>query len=448
MDKKQSNNQRLFHTVNNEYKKVVRQCCGIHVNDNRKNLRICNKHKIEKKETNVSWQPINRINPETVKVVMYLPKQISREESEPSSAERNEQIIRFNQREIRSSLEDPLIRTSLDVYRNSSSRSARNTFSLIMDAIEHLSEAIAPEQIYIPEYDNTPLHFNYESKDKYRRDSVSKSTLFTINKCKDKFIQQHTGFKSLSCMMCFVLVVCKGDIEKMIKTTTQLTYFEEWLLYFTVVWGRTCTRWFLTGERFGIGETTARRIFDAKQQMMLDIREDWPKYSNFDEDINIQRKEKWLDLFDNSRIIMWDMTDIGIHQPSSGESSRLTFSSYYGGTCGKGGIFLQSSSWIGTHDLWMGAVSDSEYLTRSGILEEQMMFANEDLVFKDIPFTNITDKGFRVTADCFRAGGQKVLQPPFMKSDRRFTTEQTVEAGAIATIRSANERAVCRIKEC
>jgi hypothetical protein len=72
-------------------------------------------------------------------------------------------------------------------------------------------------------------------------------------------------------MMSFILVVCKGDVEVMMTTTTQLTYFEEWLLCFIVVWGRTCTRWFLVGERFQIGETTARRIFDAKQQMVLDI---------------------------------------------------------------------------------------------------------------------------------------------------------------------------------
>jgi DDE superfamily endonuclease len=249
-------------------------------------------------------------------------------------------------------------------------------------------------------------------------------------------------------MMCFIIIVCKGDIDMMINTATQLTFFEEWLLYFTMVWGRTCTRWYLIAERYCISETTARLIFDVKQQMLLNIREDWPMYTNFDEDIALQREGKWSEFFDNTRVVMWDMTDIAIHQPSCAEPSRLTFSSYYGGCCGKGGIFLQSSSWIGTHDLWMGAVSDSEYLTRSNILENQMMFVRDDHIFKDIVFTNITDKGFRVTADCFRAGGQKILQPPFMKSDKRFTTEQVLEAAAIATIRSANERAVSRIKEC
>ena len=30
-------------------------------------------------------------------------------------------------------------------------------------------------------------------------------------------------------------------VEKMIETTTQPAYFEEWLLHFKVIWGRTCT---------------------------------------------------------------------------------------------------------------------------------------------------------------------------------------------------------------
>jgi DDE superfamily endonuclease len=134
--------------------------------------------------------------------------------------------------------------------------------------------------------------------------------------------------------------------------------------------------------------------------------------------------------FDNQRVIMWDMTNITITQPSNAETARLTYSQYYNSNCGKGGIFLQSSSWIGTHDLWMGAVSDSDYLTRSGILQNQCDFVEDDL-FCDVPFTNITDKGFRVTADCFRYGRQRLLQPPFMKSNRRFSSQQTFKAAAI-----------------
>lgn len=299
------------------------------------------------------------------------------------------------------------------------------------------------------EFDNTCLKFDYDTKNKYRDKIISTNTIFKLNKCTDKFILKNTGFKSLSSMISFIIIVNKGNIKNMIKTTTSLTWFKENLLYFIVVWGRSCPRWFDVADKFQIGEATSRRIFDVKQQQVLDILVDWPKFTSYAEDINkLQRDDKWVDMFQDTRVIMWDMTDIGTPQPSNAESARLLYSPYYASCCGKGGIALQSSSWIVTHDLWMGAVSDSLYLTKSGILEEQMYFARDDLAYSHIPFTNITDKGFRITAEVFRIGGQRVLQPPFMKSDRRFTSDQTIEAAVIATIRSANERAVNRIKQC
>ena len=94
-----------------------------------------------------------------------------------------------------------------------------------------------------------------------------------------------------------IIIICDGDLDLMAERCTTLTWFEEWLLYFTVVWGRSCTRWFLVSERVGISESTARNIFDVKQQMLLDIKEDWPKYTNFDEDIALQREAKWSDFF-------------------------------------------------------------------------------------------------------------------------------------------------------
>jgi hypothetical protein len=66
-------------------------------------------------------------------------------------------------------------------------------------------------------------------------------------------------------------------------------------------------------------------------------------------------------------------------------------------------------------------------------------------VYNNLPYTNIADKGFRVTAGCFKFGGQILLQPPFMKSDISFTSQQTFETAAIAAIWSANERAMNQI---
>ena len=43
-------------------------------------------------------------------------------------------------------------------------------------------------------------------------------------------------------------------------------------------------------------------------------------------------------------------------------------------------------------------------------------------------------------------GGQLLLQPFFAKSDRKFNSNEVLVSGAVASHRSANERAVARMK--
>ena len=112
------------------------------------------------KMIDVRWQPINRIEQEIIKVKMNLPTRISREESQPLSEERVKRSVRCHQREIRSSLEDPALRTGLALYEQTSSRSSRNTLGLILDAMDHLKNTITQELVLIDQYDNIPFHFN------------------------------------------------------------------------------------------------------------------------------------------------------------------------------------------------------------------------------------------------------------------------------------------------
>ena len=56
----------------------------------------------------------------------------------------------------------------------------------------------------------------------------------------------------------------------------------------------------------------------------------------------------------------------------------------------KGGISVQLCGWLAAFEMWMGAISDSEYLERSGILEEQRLFALVNKISgKIIAFTNV-----------------------------------------------------------
>ena len=123
------------------------------------------------------------------------------------------------------------------------------------------------------------------------------------------------------------------------------------------------------------------------------------------------RKDYWENMFEGGndcRVIMHDMTDVPLSQPSEGELNRSLWNSYCNGCCGKGGIFTQLCGWEGTIELFSGGVGDSGYIRDSAILKMQEEFSKGDLTSDGIhiPFLNIFDKGYRVLLDCLRRGKQ------------------------------------------
>jgi hypothetical protein len=95
---------------------------------------------------------------------------------------------------------------------------------------------------------------------------------------------------------------------------------------------------------------------------------------------------------------------------------------------------------------WTSAMSDTDYFERAGILDEQQHFQNKD-TSSSLPFIKTLDKGYRSDLAAWRKGGQLLLQPFFARSDRKFTSREVLVSGAVASHRSANERAVQRMEE-
>ena len=88
------------------------------------------------------------------------------------------------------------------------------------------------------------------------------------------------------------------------------------------------------------------------------------------------------------------------------------------------------------YDLWMGAVSDIdyEYIRRAGYVQQQEEFQNIDLVEGQVvPFLNIYDKGYRAKMVAWKNGKQKVLQPDYANSDRRFNRIETLASSSDST---------------
>lgn len=91
-----------------------------------------------------------------------------------------------------------------------------------------------------------------------------------------------------------------------------------------------------------------------------------------------------------------------------------------------------------------GAVTDSDYFSRSGILPLQEEFLRlYDPEHLQNTWINILDRGYKVVGECYARGKQHCLQPTFSRaSEPKFSADDTQLTAAVASDRGANERAV------
>jgi hypothetical protein len=223
----------------------------------------------------------------------------------------------------------------------------------------------------------------------------------------------------------------------MTKTDTTLTWLEEWYLYFEIIYGKTLARWV----------RILRETYDRKLNKVLHVsRKILPRYVTMEEDESYSKQddEKW-EKYEGKRIIMFDNANVIIITPNNAEAQRVTYSLYYAGNCGKGAVYIQPCGWMGSHELWSGGVSDSQYMTDGNVFNTLNTFIQRhkpDEEKKKIKFTIILDGGYRIVVEAFNNGGHFTLQPVFGDGDRHFTTEETILSAGVATDRSGNERAV------
>ena len=214
-------------------------------------------------------------------------------------------------------------------------------------------------------------------------------------------------------------------------------------MHFEFKWGRTLQRMKDVARTYGPDHKYIKNEIQLKYSIERNARNIWPTYVSYDEDISLRNSEKWDAKYSGMRVVFWDMTNIPAYGFSDADFNRITYSTYYAMNCFKGGVFNQLCGWVGTADLWTGAVSDTVYNKQAGYLQEQEQYQNNDLVNKKVvPWTNVYDKGYRAKMVAHRAGKQRVLQPVWAESDRRFGRDETLLTAAVAHDRGSNERAV------
>lgn len=287
---------------------------------------------------------------------------------------------------------------------------------------------------------------DYDGDTPSHDDDSWREPIFTVKDLVPKEMKRLTGFDDLRMMLSFASMVCGGDLTTMTRTCSMLTWLEEWMLYFQFVWSRTIVRYEDYEKQYRCREKSLRKVVRSKVDIVRAARSRWPIYASYAEDAKF-RGEHWSAHFDpvkGHRVVMHDSTNIPLARPSSAALQRALYNSYYGMCCAKAGVAVQLCGWIHGLPLNTGHSDDTRFIEDTEILQIQQIFAENDKSSTK-PFLNIFDKGYQCTLLASKLG-QFCLQPTFAESAKQFKDSEVLFSGAVAVVRSGNERAVNRCK--
>jgi hypothetical protein len=424
---------------------------GMTKNSGMKNLRLCKAHNLVKQEVTFHYPKIKdgefvmKVNEKgettsdremiTDKKVMLIPEDVGKNDA-PRSANKGLGMDR-RKRQTLENVDSNLLAVQQQAEMQGTPRKKQCTHSRLNNINPSVLEA-----------SKLSVHVEVEAPDCWEEESPeasgnktapTRSATVLPTEMTDKQIRTRTGFKSVAMLLCYSILLCDGDLDKWAERSSSLSNFEEWILYFQWRWGRMGTTFEALAELFHVSHEEIRRVVYRKEAQALSTMNRWPRFCSLEEDWALM-DAKWAVKYPNERLILWDNSNVNLPCPSDSETSQHTYSPYYKGNVGKGGTYVQPGGWMGTWELFAGAISDSDYQRKSKVFEAQQAFANEDN--SNIPFTGMMDKGYRCSTAAWRAGRQVIRQPVFAKSDKKFNSRQVHQIADVATDRSGNERCV------
>ena len=97
-----------------------------------------------------------------------------------------------------------------------------------------------------------------------------------ISEMTNSEIKRRTGFDDINMLLALLAIVCNGHFNMITKHVSALTWFEEWLLYFEFVWGRSLTRLCDATSTYKISRRDVTCILKQKLNIIVKARESWP----------------------------------------------------------------------------------------------------------------------------------------------------------------------------
>ena len=56
-------------------------------------------------------------------------------------------------------------------------------------------------------------------------------------------VNRRTGFHSELHLLSHAALLCNGNLDLMMSSESKLTWFDQWLMFFKITWGKTMKRW-------------------------------------------------------------------------------------------------------------------------------------------------------------------------------------------------------------
>ena len=300
-------NVKYYHQINHRDLQLSR--CGLPKMDTRKELRICSAHATEKVKKTVTFAFNEQQLKETYEFTVPVSIGVSSSLTDASGSKgvakdrANKRILDDVNSTIKKGREtkNPVVRLkgevaewaktcqqlaeenhSISMERDDferrlsgeSSEGSEGTISTINASVARSAGLFAPSSLpstkkyhpvsqQFPTVSKTPS----EEKKKERKQSHCLPPIETPDSISDKEVHRRTGFVSLNDMLYFIIVACNADIEKISQTTSNMTWFEEWMLYFEIQYSKSLTRWEdVAHPRAGYGVQTkvCREVFRLK----------------------------------------------------------------------------------------------------------------------------------------------------------------------------------------
>jgi len=89
-----------------------------------------------------------------------------------------------------------------------------------------------------------------------RRKYAQQDSTIDFNSLTTYKVNLRTGFHDIGDLLCFVAIVCGGEISKMTEKTSYMSWLEGWFFYFEVKYGHVCICWTDYSESYKIGVKT------------------------------------------------------------------------------------------------------------------------------------------------------------------------------------------------